>query len=539
MDLRPLPKLLWTNDSKQLHHHFPDVFATVHTTQDIPEEATFGPCMLQNTFLDTIAFIALKCLDRRNIHYVFKVDVNSIHSPTGLTWMRLVQAACSSKEQNLEAYLENSQLYFRPTRKISQNEELFVWYDEELSCLLGFQDIKAKALHKDYRCLECNQTFKCEHSYLSHIRFLCSPGKVPLVMSSPDAKAPHSRDLDQSTNFHNLARDLEVKMSTQKEGPLHSPLPEKGLQTNEAEPSQVQKMVLLGKTNHLSKGVPSVPCSRDGGAEHVLSAAIWKLNPVKQSSKKTPWVQKPSAFTEVKRLNDKLQSERAREEDQGNGSDQLGKEQQPMDCVLSGTSSAFSFVWPARAFGELGSAFSKPVKCLAHRTALNSQIPVSNSAEALGDLSGFINTMDAMCCGNLLNSKFSISDLCNLQMLQEWTPQCHTFPYASELWPKPVAQFHISPSSSTSSVSSGPSLMLLPPTFTSLGMATQNWCAKCNLSFRMTSDLVFHMRSHHKKEYSSSEVQAKRRREEKLTCPICHEYFRERHHLSRHMTSHN
>ncbi|XP_078007729.1 LOW QUALITY PROTEIN: zinc finger protein 488 [Phascolarctos cinereus] len=467
-----------------------------------------------------------------------QVDVNSIHSPTGLTWTRLVQAACSSQEQNLEAYFENSQLYFCPTRKISQNEEIFIWYDEELSCLLGFQDIKARPLHKDYRCSKCNHTFKCEHSYLSHIRFLCSPGKAPLVMSPPDPKAPHTRDLDQSTNFHNLARDLEVKMATQ-ENTLHSPLPENKTQTNEAEQSQVQKMVLLEKTNHLRKRLPSVPCSReDGGAEHVLSAAIWKLSPVKQSSKKAPWDQKPSAFTEVKRLKDKLRSERAREGDQGPGSNQAGKEQQPMDCVLSGAGSAFSFVWPARALGELGSAFSKPVKCLAQRMPLSSQLPVSNSAEALGDLSGFINTMDAVCCGNLLNSKFSISDLCNLQMLQEGAPQCNTFPYASELWPKPVAQLHISPSSASSTPSS-PSLTLLPPTFTSLGMATQNWCAKCNLSFRMTSDLVFHMRSHHKKEYSSSEVQAKRRREEKLTCPICHEYFRERHHLSRHMTSHN
>lgn len=71
-----------------------------------------------------------------------------------------------------------------------------------------------------------------------------------------------------------------------------------------------------------------------------------------------------------------------------------------------------------------------------------------------------------------------------------------------------------------------------------MGVTAQNWCAKCNLSFRMTSDLVFHMRSHHKKEFAA-EAQGRRRREEKLTCPICHEYFRERHHLSRHMTSHN
>ncbi|XP_059677311.1 PR domain zinc finger protein 8 [Gavia stellata] len=145
MELTSLPKFLWTSDNKLLHHHFPDILATVHTTQDIPKEVVFGPCILQNTLLDTVAFIALKCSDRRNIHYVFKVDVTSVHSPTGLPWMRLVQAAANSKEQNLEAYLENSQLYYRSTRKINKNEELLVWYDEELSNLLGFNGIKAQS----------------------------------------------------------------------------------------------------------------------------------------------------------------------------------------------------------------------------------------------------------------------------------------------------------------------------------------------------------------------------------------------------------
>lgn len=55
----------------------------------------------------------------------------------------LVQAAADKSEQNLEAYLKNSQLYYRPTRKIHSNEELLVWYDDELSWLLGFHEIKA------------------------------------------------------------------------------------------------------------------------------------------------------------------------------------------------------------------------------------------------------------------------------------------------------------------------------------------------------------------------------------------------------------
>ncbi|KAJ8915642.1 hypothetical protein NQ315_003426 [Exocentrus adspersus] len=76
---------------------------------------------------------------------------------------------------------------------------------------------------------------------------------------------------------------------------------------------------------------------------------------------------------------------------------------------------------------------------------------------------------------------------------------------------------------------------LLPPSLAALSLPAQNVCAKCNISFRMTSDLVYHMRSHHK---SESTDMNKRRREEKLKCPVCAESFRERHHLTRHMTAH-
>ncbi|CAL8106605.1 unnamed protein product [Orchesella dallaii] len=79
-----------------------------------------------------------------------------------------------------------------------------------------------------------------------------------------------------------------------------------------------------------------------------------------------------------------------------------------------------------------------------------------------------------------------------------------------------------------------PSTTLLPPSLTSLTLPAQNVCAKCNIGFRMTSDLVYHMRSHHRRDTDPM----KKQREEKLKCPVCHETFRERHHLTRHMTAH-
>ncbi|XP_047986698.1 uncharacterized protein LOC125226681 [Leguminivora glycinivorella] len=77
---------------------------------------------------------------------------------------------------------------------------------------------------------------------------------------------------------------------------------------------------------------------------------------------------------------------------------------------------------------------------------------------------------------------------------------------------------------------------LLPPTLAAFSLPAQNVCAKCSISFRMTSDLVYHMRTHHKSE--SVADPNRRKREDKLKCPVCNESFRERHHLTRHMTAH-
>uniref|UniRef100_A0A8C9FPI8 PR domain zinc finger protein 8 n=2 Tax=Pavo cristatus TaxID=9049 RepID=A0A8C9FPI8_PAVCR len=534
MELTSLPKFLWTSDNKLLHHHFPDILATVHTTQDIPEEAVFGPCMLQNTLLDTVAFIALKCSDRRTVHYVFKVDVTSVHSPTGLPWMRLVQAAANSKEQNLEAYLENSQLYYRSTRKINKNEELLVWYDEELSRLLGFNEIKAQSPQNEMRCQECNRVFKCEHSYLSHVRFLCVPEKSALLWRN--FQAEKGTLVEQTTNFHSLAKDLEVKMTARKDD-AHGLTGEKRAKSEEAENNRSRKTVLLEKTNNLSEE-HNCGGKEEAGGEHAPAGSFWKPSSGRQSARKEAFEQKQSAFTEVRRMKEKLRNERPKESDQEDGTAPAGKEQVSKEVLLNSSGSAFSFVWPTRGRGEQKSAFSKPSKCLAERSAINSSHPMSESPKSLGELSGFIATTDIMCCSTLLNSKFFVSDLCNAQMLQTSIIRGNFFPYTSEPWHKQAGQLQ-NTTTTSSSTSTSSSLTLLPPTFTSFGVAAQNWCAKCNLSFRMTSDLVFHMRSHHKKEYSSTESQSKRRREEKLTCPICHEYFRERHHLSRHMTSHN
>ncbi|XP_069097000.1 zinc finger protein 488 [Pleurodeles waltl] len=530
MDLTSLPKLLWTNDSKFLQNHFPDIFATVYTTQEIPEGTSFGPCLFPYTFLDTIGFIALKCVDTRNIHYVFKVDaLGAANGPAGPAWMRLVQAANDCRDQNLEAYLKNSQLFFRSTRKIPKNAELLVWYDEAISRLLRFPEKKDLNFTKGYKCSDCGQEFEREYPYLSHVRFLCVQEKNNLLYKNvPDRRTGKISTIKETTNFHNLARDLEGKMSSKKEETEVCSDERSRLQEPEIHKSR--KSVLLEKTNQQIED----QCSTREAImpEAMQSTSAWKVSSKKTLSYKKhfSWKDKESAFTEVQRTKERLKLDNSKESISESAPMLPFPEQGLLGPTGTSSGSAFSLVWPMRARGEEKSAFSKPSKGEVEGVGRDNLYPVSEPTQSLGDVLGFISASDVRYFGsNPCKSTVFGNDLCNSQvMLQASLSRNPAFPYTSEEIPKPTG-IQLQTSSS---------LTLLPPTFTSLGVSAQNWCAKCNLSFRMTADLVFHMRSHHKKE-SALEAQFKRRREEKLSCPICHEYFKERHHLSRHMTSHN
>ncbi|KAF7257056.1 Zinc finger C2H2 type [Paragonimus skrjabini miyazakii] len=127
------------------------------------------------------------------------------------------------------------------------------------------------------------------------------------------------------------------------------------------------------------------------------------------------------------------------------------------------------------------------------------------------------------------------------------------------------------------------------PNPTQPALCLQNWCARCFMSFRLTSDLVQHMRTHHNNNDDNSKINHHQSRlkshlsineshewaeessedsfgvldqrtkqktsshhprditppksiflsDENLVCHLCGETFRERHHLTRHMTAHN
>uniref|UniRef100_A0A4X2KWI8 PR domain zinc finger protein 8 n=1 Tax=Vombatus ursinus TaxID=29139 RepID=A0A4X2KWI8_VOMUR len=193
---------VWDGDAKAVQQCLTDIFTSVYTTCDIPENAIFGPCVLSHTSLyDSIAFIALKSTDKRTVPYIFRVDTSAANSSSeGLMWLRLVQSARDKEEQNLEAYIKNGQLFYRSLRRIAKDEELLVWYGKDLTDLLLLCSSRPHSKMNGsppYTCLDCSQRFQFEFPYVAHLRFRC-----PKRLHSADTSSHHEQDGGGCTKEH-------------------------------------------------------------------------------------------------------------------------------------------------------------------------------------------------------------------------------------------------------------------------------------------------------------------------------------------------
>lgn len=94
--------------------------------------------------------LCLTCFCKTGFYLATQVDTSAHKMPTdGPMWLRLVQSARSSEEQNLEAYVKNGQLFFRALRTIQMDEELLVWYGKDLAKLLLLNPLQmqSKGIH--------------------------------------------------------------------------------------------------------------------------------------------------------------------------------------------------------------------------------------------------------------------------------------------------------------------------------------------------------------------------------------------------------
>ncbi|KAG1937392.1 zinc finger protein [Pimephales promelas] len=560
-------RLAWDGDAKAMQQCLTDIFTSVYTTCDIPENAIFGPCVLSHTSLyDSIAFIALKSTDKRTAPYIFRVDTSAANSSSeGLMWLRLVQSARDRDEQNLEAYVKNGQLFYRSLRRIEKDEELLVWYGKDLIELLllssGRNQVKNKGT-SPFLCPDCSQRFQFEFPFLAHLRFRCtkrlqgtaSPeeeakdasdqASLPPARSSPKLGRSEGfsnpQDGKPSTDFHNLARDMEKNRTSPPSDKEAEILSEN---SGKRKFSDMEDSRKSGLSQPLKSKEELANSAQQYRGAYGLDESRRAFSPSVSESTET----KRSAFTEVKKSpqglkhNGKNSSSNSENKEAGRPSSnpaekhlnirQVLSETQPPQSRLETTSigSAFTSV-PQQGGGgaERKSAFSQPSRTFSQISPLvmaPKLLPAVDCHPVVGDTVSSSRLYQA----DHLAAKLHGSELGSNCPVPGGIAKQNPFLYTTAFWPKTSGPIQLQMPSA---------LTLLPPSFTSLCLPAQNWCAKCNASFRMTSDLVYHMRSHHKKEFAMEPL-IKRRREEKLKCPICNESFRERHHLSRHMTSHN
>uniref|UniRef100_A0A452QR59 PR domain zinc finger protein 8 n=1 Tax=Ursus americanus TaxID=9643 RepID=A0A452QR59_URSAM len=615
---------IWDGDAKAVQQCLTDIFTSVYTTCDIPENAIFGPCILSHTSLyDSIAFIALKSTDKRTVPYIFRVDTSAANgSSEGLMWLRLVQSARDKEEQNLEAYIKNGQLFYRSLRRIAKDEELLVWYGKELTELLLLCPSRSHSKmngSSPYTCLECSQRFQFEFPYVAHLRFRC-PKRLHSADASPQEEqgggvgtkdhggggggkdqqqqqqqeaplgpgpkfgkagpihhypAPSPEGSNQpaagggggakpSTDFHNLARELENSGGGNSCSPVRSL--GSGGSHQEAELSPDGNATGGGKGK---RKFPEEAAEGGGGVGLVGGRGRFSERPLPASKEDlvcTPQQYrasgsyfsleengrlfappspetgeaKRSAFVEVKKA---ARAAGLQEEAAADGGGAAAEDQ---DAGGGGGSSTPVAASPGAASDERKSAFSQPARSFSQLSPLVlgqklSALEPCHPGDGVGPTRLYPAATDPLAVK--LQGAADLNGGCGALPSGGGgggLPKQNPFLYATAFWPKSSAA-----AAAAAAAAAGPlqlqlpsALTLLPPSFTSLCLPAQNWCAKCNASFRMTSDLVYHMRSHHKKEYAMEPL-VKRRREEKLKCPICNESFRERHHLSRHMTSHN
>ncbi|XP_017563621.1 PR domain zinc finger protein 8 isoform X2 [Pygocentrus nattereri] len=458
-----------------------DMLPSIQTSYNVPAGAVFGPCDPQHTSLeDSIAFIALRCSDRRATAYTHQVDTSvpsvSVDCPV---WLPLVRSARNTEEQNLEAYVKDSRLFYRALKNISKKTELLVWYGKDLAELLSMACMQKSS--KGYRCFYCKQSFLFEFPVLAHQRFLCT--ERPTIFNSK------SGFFEPSMEFHSLARNPEncpFKDSGSITKRRHSVDSESDESDEESLFSGVHALppYKINCAMLLKRRFSSASSSQSGSS---------KISMTNEGGHSLHWATlcHANCHANLEALDSKAKKNPTRAQARGLQLTTTALHQEEKSA----------FVQPPRSTTNLAmtTRFSLGITSVQNATTFPSILTQAAAAK--------VTKPQALA---LLNG-----DLFKQQALV----------YESGLWSKHPTLLQ---------AQSIPEWPLLPAALSPLGLPAQNWCAKCSISFHTTSDLVQHMRSHHKR----SAEQLREHSEERLRCPICDEAFRERHHLSRHMSSH-
>ncbi|XP_053379449.1 uncharacterized protein LOC123562157 [Mercenaria mercenaria] len=450
-------------------------------------------------------FIGYLTADDR--HDTGGVKINLNDTVLGNTWLPYVHPARTVDEQNMEAYMKDGNIFYRTLRIIRAGEELLVWYSKDfaqileipLSNIVQREDNDTKLV-----CDKCGEKFRYIFPLMAHLRFRCTKvaGSQYSSNISLSPTASHSNSAGESGTD---------KLAMNKDS--------KGLKRSlETDPIDLQRKKLFLETREENNN------EQTPGTSHEKSTSPGSINAIGQTAVRDIGsafrkVEKSFVRENISPVED-IQLSNKHSHSLNETKMTLHKEHEiiarhlynkgmlPQSSVTNGL--------PV-GLGMLSPGWMAPVSSVAH-SYLDPRVyseRVQVSAVNKPQMVSPVGNINQEAIRNLQNG-----DMFSKQMLMEQLRKSH-LPFM------PTANPMVEKILQTAT----PTMVQRPIQPVSLA---QNWCAKCNATFRMTSDLVYHMRSHHKREFDP----IKKKREDKLQCNVCKETFKERHHLTRHMTSH-
>lgn len=534
----------------------------------------FGP------FADPLQWLAIKCTEPSMINNMNNLDRKSADL------FNKIDVARDPKEQNMEIILVNGQFYFRSTVSIdassssssscssssssnNNSSKLLAWFDDDLNSRLPLASMATLNGSKRYYCSLCNQISLYPNPVIIHILFECPKRHEILVPYMKTKQSNDQREIKRessSTTGSSSSSLISTKASSSSSTTMTKTTPTTVTATKKRS-FDIDSLVNddkftddAGKKSRLHSEMLS---EFNANNYHHLTESFPLLNslsPLSLTSSSNRLISppspnsQPSAFRKVDKTNRQSSgiNHTLNHSIPSHQSSQLTNHQpspshqfdfasltslysRGLNCDL--TSSLFpghpSFVPtgltnpllsptqpPTPSSSSSGSSIQAPGSHLfaaaaaaaAAAASIAGPIPSSPSPSPSGRGESVAGGTGGPGAGSIVSSAAPTSS------------------------PSPSSSVTGNNSSNSKSMIPPSLLPFLPPSLAALSFPQTNWCAKCNATFRMTSDLVYHMRSHHKKEFTTDPL--KKKREEKLRCNICGESFRERHHLTRHMTSH-
>ncbi|XP_041364257.1 uncharacterized protein LOC121379673 [Gigantopelta aegis] len=541
----------------------------VITVTDINYGQIFGPFPSHLAMADPVNLIASLTNDKRQDGVILKVDpLERKEGIKAVEWLPYIQPARDEEEQNMEAYLKEGHVYFRSLSIIRAAEELLVWFSKDLCQLLVIPELPrhidkgnyimcifyeykdfwqllvipelSRHIDKDedYICQRCGEVFEFPFPMRAHLKFKCayntsvfSPAAVSLVTKHPldqRESAIVENNNHSKTDFphiypnnHKELRGEDVvsafkTLSDQKKDIKYG---EQGRKRNANRDTEQYKdereagsdnQELLVKDSS-SKHIQLHPGLRDLSPRSSDSSAFKKVKKSQSPMKEqlTP-MSRPDPV--ISTLKHSLPSHNGVSEPT-----MVANSMVPIQHEEAIHQHMFNLYMPRLAL--------LPPSNLSRNVTPSSNLYSDPRSQGLGDvMHGPVGRMPGPLTERFLNTKHKGSEH-------------ESFPKQMVLFDRmnvnvPFMKYHNPMVDCIVNTGTNPTLMNNPRHAMNL---SQNWCAKCNASFRMTSDLVYHMRSHHTREFDP----VKKKRDDKLKCSVCNETFRERHHLTRHMTSHS